>query len=105
MDDGSVDAEEDPFTAKMSFEVIKDKIDEVINIPPTGQTSWGGWKDESIIELGCVYVCVQTAGGHKFCPRQGESLSAAFHEQEGRPDQTLAETAEMGILPVSAAWC
>lgn len=101
MDDGLDDAEEDPFTAKMSFEVIKDKIDEVINIQPAGE----GERTESIIELGCVYVCVQTAGGLDLCSCQGESLSAAFHEQEGRPDQTLAETAEMGILPLSAARC
>lgn len=42
MDDGLDDPEEDPFTAKMSFEVRKDRGDEVINIPPTGQTSWTG---------------------------------------------------------------
>lgn len=42
MDDGLDDAEEDPFTAKMSFEVRKDGADEAINIPPTGQTSWRG---------------------------------------------------------------
>uniref|UniRef100_A0A3Q1IH06 Intraflagellar transport protein 122 homolog n=1 Tax=Anabas testudineus TaxID=64144 RepID=A0A3Q1IH06_ANATE len=56
-----------------------------------------------IIELGCVYVCVQTAGRVELCPCQGESLSPALYEQEGRPDQTLAETAQMGILPLSAA--
>lgn len=38
MDDGFDDAEEDPFTAKMSFEVRrgKDRRNEAINIPPTG---------------------------------------------------------------------
>lgn len=36
MDDGLNDAEEDPFTAKMSFEVREDRGDEAINIPPTG---------------------------------------------------------------------
>lgn len=42
MDDGLDDTEEDPFTAKMSFEVRKDRGDEAIKIPPTGQTSWRG---------------------------------------------------------------
>lgn len=43
MDDGLDDAEEDPFTAKMSFEVGKRTEERrAINIPPTGQTSWRG---------------------------------------------------------------
>lgn len=57
----------------------------------------------SIIECGCVHVCVQAAGGLKLCPRQGESLGAALYEQEGRPDQTLAQATQMGILPLPAA--
>lgn len=48
-------------------------------------------------------MCVQTAGGLNLCPRQGESLGASLHEQEGRPDQTLAQAAQMGILPLPAA--
>lgn len=37
IDDGLDDKEEDPFTAKMSFEVRKDRGDEAIYIPPTGE--------------------------------------------------------------------
>lgn len=42
MDDGLDDKDEDPFTAKMSFEVRKDRADKAIFIQPTGQTSWRG---------------------------------------------------------------
>lgn len=74
-----------------------------INIPPTGKPAGEGERTGSIIERGCVCVCVQTAGGLELCPRQGESLGAALNEQEGRPDQTLAPAAQMGILPLPAA--
>lgn len=50
-----------------------------------------------------VRFCVQTAGGLKLCPSQGESSCAARHEQEGCADQTLAQAAQVGILPLPAA--
>lgn len=103
MDDGLDDAEEDPFTAKMSFEVREDRGDEAINIHQLGEPAGEGERTGSIIECGCVRVCVQTAGGLELCPSQGESLGAALDEQEGCPDQTLAQAAQMGILPLPAA--
>lgn len=48
-------------------------------------------------------MSVQTAGGLKLCPSQGESLGAALDEQEGCPDQTLAQATHMGVLPLPAA--
>lgn len=68
---------------------------------PAGQ----GERTGLIMECGCVHVSVQTAGGLELCPSQGESLGAALNEPEGRPDQTLAQAAQMGILPLPAARC
>lgn len=63
MGDGLNDSEEDPFTAKMSFEVRKDRGDEAINIPPTGQTSWRGWKDGVQNKTWmCLCVCPSSRG-------------------------------------------
>lgn len=47
----------------MSFEVRKDREDEVIFIPATGQTSWRGWKDRVHNIMGtCVCVCPNSRG-------------------------------------------
>ncbi len=103
MDDGLDDAEEDPFTAKMSFEVRTGGEMRRLIFHQLGEPAGEGERTGSIIECGCVHVCVQTAGGLELCACQGESLGAALHEQEGCPDQTLAQAAQMGILPLPAA--
>lgn len=56
-DDSLDDKEEDPFTAKMSFEVRRDREDEVINTAPTEQTSRRGWKD-GVHNIMRTRVCV-----------------------------------------------
>lgn len=68
-----------------------------------GKPAGEGKRTGSIIKCGCVHVCVQAAGRLELCPSQGESLGAALDEQEGCPDQTLAQAAQMGILPLPAA--
>lgn len=68
-----------------------------------GKPAGEGERTGSIIERGCVHVSVYTAGGLELCPSQGESLGVALNEQKGRPDQTLAQAAQMGILPLPAA--
>ena len=70
-----------------------------------GRPAGEGERTGSRIKHGCVCVSVRAAGGLELCPSQGESLGAALDEQEGRPDQTLAPAAQMGILPLPAAWC
>lgn len=70
-----------------------------------GRPAGEGERTGSRIKHGCVCVSVRAAGGLELCPSQGESFGAALDEQEGRPDQTLAPAAQMGILPLPAAWC
>lgn len=53
--DGEGGADEDPFTAKMSFEV---RTAELINISPTEPSSLegGGWWGDAIIDSKCVLL-------------------------------------------------
>lgn len=47
----------------------KDKIDEVINILPSGQTSWRGWKDRVHNRVWMMFICVsKQQGGSNFVP-------------------------------------
>lgn len=70
-----------------------------------GKPAGAGKKVGFIRRCVCVRLCVQTARGLHLCPSQGESLGAALHEQTGRPDQTLAQATQLGILPLPAAGC
>lgn len=92
-DDGLVDNFEDPFTAKMSFEVRRGN--------DLCTPSWS--PREQRFMIACGSLSGRAAGGFRLRPGQGESLCAAFDEQERRPDQTLARATPVGILPLTDA--
>lgn len=114
------DKGDDPFTAKMSFEVRGRRV----HVPPAGRSSWAGErkgekkpKVQRIIFWTCLFFSPpqtnkqttnnqphkHTAGGIQVRPRQSQPLGAALHEQEGRAHQALAAAAQVGILPLAAA--
>lgn len=93
-DDGLDDTFEDPFTAKMSFEVKRQNY--------LYTTSWRSLRERRFM-ITCGSLSVRAAGGFCLCPGQSEPLRAALDEQEGRPDQTLARATPVGILPLPDA--
>ncbi|XP_041868916.1 intraflagellar transport protein 122 homolog isoform X2 [Corvus kubaryi] len=71
--------DDDPFTAKLSFEGLA-----------------AGNSDS-------LQMCSRAARRLRVCPSGGEPCHAPLHEPQGRPDQALAEAAAVAVLPLAAA--
>ncbi|XP_031977084.1 intraflagellar transport protein 122 homolog isoform X2 [Corvus moneduloides] len=71
--------DDDPFTAKLSFEGLA-----------------AGNSDS-------LQTCSCAARRLRVCPSGGEPCRAPLHEPQGRPDQALAEAAAVAVLPLAAA--